>query len=150
MGFVVSGDPGTGGFNHPFSVALIGGEVTVTKGLVEGMEPAINKVPISGDAKHSQPRLKLNPSDVNEKGESWVCVEVTPYEDGKLDAKSLIEVVHRRTPFRADEKVGRHPLALILWDAEKPRSVFAVTYFNLRYYRTTPAPGGGARRHFFL
>ena len=49
-----------------------------------------------------------------------------------------------------DEKIGRQPLVLILWKNQRPFRAIDVTYFNLRYERVKPAPGGGIIRHYFL
>ena len=82
--------------------------------------------------------------------QSWACVEVAPRADGTLDPRVPPTVAHRNAPTSTDPAVGRHPLALILWQAGTPSRVFEVTYFNLRYVRTTPGPGRGVAQHFFL
>lgn len=160
-GYVISGKPQSGRFAHPFKSSLQGGKVgfvRVAKGLVDIFEPVIRvdgkKVPLSGDATHLTPVLKLTPLDGEARSdgsvETWVCVEVTPDEDGAVSKESLIEVVHRDSPKSNDPDVGRHPLALILWAKKEPRKLFQITYFNLRYYRTNPPEGAGIPHHFFL
>jgi hypothetical protein len=164
LGFYVSGKSSAGNFSHPFRPALGANFITFSKGLVDGFEPVIsegaNKVPISGYEKHpASPRLSLDAKDINTvTQESWACVEVTPTEDGEIaDAKGQlaagvkIEVLHRSSPTAGpNDKAGRHPLALILWNDGRPMKVFEITFFNLRYFRTSPAPGGGPQRHYFF
>lgn len=160
FGFVISGLPGGGGsFNHPFRPALVGRDgVRLAKGLVDGFEPVIGAVPISGGGGKNlpPPTLRLTGDVANPRRESWVCVEVTPTGEGGLaDAEGQlaegvkIEVVHRGEPTLTGP-VGRHPLALIVWGANAPARIFPVTFFNLRYHRTSPAPGRGPRRHYFF
>jgi hypothetical protein len=111
-------------------------------------------VPMSGDPSsgRAQPALPLDPSVADPATlESWACLEVTPKSNGTLDNTCLIQIVHRNSPFSTNPLIGRQPLALILWTAnQKPGQIFDQTWFNLRYYRTTPAPGAGVAQHFFL
>ena len=151
LGTVISAEDGGASFSHPFTPALSGTGIYFSKGLVNGVEPVINGVPISGDAVKGQPLLALEVAQMDAVTlSSWACVEVTPKTDGSLDPKAPPVVVHRNTPVSNDPALGRHPLALVLWQNGAPARVFEVTYFNLRYYRTTPAPGQGLARHFFL
>ena len=115
------------------------------------VEPKIGKVPISGDAKNAQPILLLTALTLGgvTVSETWACVEVMPNNDGVMDKYSKVEVVHRNAPLSASDAVGRHPLALILWNNGRPGKVFPVTYFNLRYVRTTGA-NNTRKQHFFL
>jgi len=172
FGFVISGSPSGGAsFAHPWKPSLVGRDgVRLAKGVViaesgAGFEPVITEggraVAISGDAvrKLAQPTLRLARSVATEQLESWVCLEVTPAEDGTLaDAKGAmrkgvtIEVVHRFAPTLSGHTTGRHPLALIVWSSSGssgPGRIWPITFFNLRYHRTSPAPGQGAPQHLF-
>jgi hypothetical protein len=170
FGFVISGAPSGGAsFAHPWMPSLVGKDgvrlakgVVMSDGLAAGFEPVITEggkeIPISGDAvkKLPQPTLRLASSVATEQLESWVCLEVTPAEDGKLaDAKGAplagvkIEVVHRNAPTLTGKPTGRHPLALIVWSASGPARIWPITFFNLRYHRTSPAPGHGLAQHLF-
>lgn len=171
FGFVISGAPSGGAsFAHPWQPALVGRDgvrlakgVILSDGLNAGYEPTITEagkvLPISGDAakKLPQPTLRLDRAVANDQLESWICVEVTPLKDGKLsDAKGalakgvLIEVVHRDAPTLRGKDTGRHPLALVTWSTKGPARIWPITFFNLRYHRTTPAPGRGAAQHLFF
>lgn len=166
FGFVISGAPAGGtSFAHPWRPSLAGDGVRLAKGLIFetggsglGMEPVIAGIPISGDAvkRLAQPVLRLDRSVATAQRESWVCVEVTPSADGTLADKDgalakgvKIEVVHRDAPTRTGAATGRHPLALIAWSASGPSRIWPITFFNLRYRRTTPAPGKGVPQHLF-
>lgn len=165
FGFVISGAPSGGGsFNHPFQVVLVGRDgVRISKGLVESFEPVITSgksagVPISGDAANNvpPPTLPLKPDVANARMESWVCVEVTPGatgqlagEKGQLASGVKIEVVHCSEPTLVGA-IGRQPLALIVWSKKAPSRIYPITFFNLRYHRTSPAPGKGPKRHYFF
>ncbi len=160
FGFVISGAPGGGGsFRHPFQVSAMGNAgVRIARGLVDGLEPRIGKVPISGEAGKNLPPpvLVLDRAVANARGESWICVEVTLTDEGKLAAEegglaegAQLVAVHRGEPTLVG-KVGRHPLAQVVWGAKGPARIFQATSFNLRHARTQPAPGQGPMRHFFL
>jgi hypothetical protein len=151
MGTTISAEGGNGAFSHPFTAALSGSTMTFSKGLVSNIEPLIGGTPISGDAAGGvpQPELELEAAQMDAGTlQSWACVEVTPKADGTLDPKTPPVVAHRDVPVSTDPALGRHPLALILWAGGVPSRMFQVTYFNLRYYRTTP--GQGVAQHFFL
>lgn len=150
LGMWMDGPSGKADFSHPFTVQAGGAGARVGKGLVIGnvsVEPVIGKAPIGGDGK-TPPVLKLNASLVNDRGESWVCVEVTPDDDGKLDGKKAkIEVVQRDHPIALTGKTGRTPLAMLLRKNDSWR-VFQIAMFHLRYETSLPAKG--PRTHFFL
>ena len=82
--------PAANDFRHPFTVNAGGGSARVSRGLVIAniaVEPLIGKVPVGGDDKNPQPVLKLDPSLVDAAGHSWICVEVTPDENGGFSAR---------------------------------------------------------------
>ena len=153
QGTAVSAANGAGNFAHPFAAALSGSTMTFSKGLLNGLEPVIGGTPVSGnpDDGTPAPALTLDPAQMDGATlQSWACVEVSPKADGTLDPAVPPVVVHRSTPTSTNPALGRHPLALILWQAGRPSRVFEVTYFNLRYVRTTPGAGRGLAQHFFL
>ena len=135
-----------GRFQHPFKPFLAAGYVTFLQGTVDTFTPKIGGKPI-GDP---NARLKLEPAKVNANGESWAVLEVEPNDQGTLDEKSRIEIVQLAAVNFHDEKIGRQPLVLILWNEQRPFRAIDIAYFNLRYERVKPAPGGGIIRHFFL
>lgn len=150
LGYAISASPGGRGFTHPFTPQLGVGWISFSIGLVEGREPTIGKVPISGAAGVIPPRLMLKPGVANADGQSWACLEVEPDADGILTPESRRELVHTNQPVSHALNLGRCPIALILWRDRRPVAAIAIVYFNLRYARHTPAPGSGAVQHFFL
>jgi hypothetical protein len=135
---------------HAFRPLLSGDRIAFLRGVVDGrFEPKIGGVPMSGDATHAQPTLKLSASVANEAGESWVCLEVEPNSEGRLDADSRIELIHTIDTVSTKLTVGRVEVAMILWRDGSPIKALPILQFNPRYERFVPAAGGGPVRHFF-
>ena len=153
LGVWVQGPSGGSGFSHPFTVSASGTGARISKGLVIAnisVEPVIGEVPISGNTTHRQPVLKLDPSLTDDLNQSWVCVEVTPNADGKLDAKPKTPqalVVQRSSPVALTGPKGRMPLALLLRKNDTWQ-VYQIAFFHFRYEAVNPATG--PRKHFFL
>ncbi len=154
MGFWMQGNMGGGDFSHPFPVFAGGGVARVGKGLIladMSVEPVIGRVPIGGDENNAQPTLKIDATKSNDKGESWVCVEVTPTPEGTLkeseSGTSKVEVVQRDSPVLTLGDIGRWPLALLVF-REQAVQVFQVTMFHLHY--ETSLAEGQRRKHFFI
>lgn len=144
-------------FRHPFLVTAGSADARISRGLIlaeTGIEPTIGDVPIGGDKQRRVPVLRLDASLVNDRKESWVCVEVTPDAEGKVaDAKgglvdgAKVEVVQRAAPFVTQGDTGRAPLAMLLYGRKVPQ-VFQIAMFHFRYETTLPV--NGRRRHWFL
>ncbi len=153
LGFWMQGPGGGEGFSHPFTVTLSGSGARVSRGLILAniaVEPLIGKTPVSGGAGKPQPVLQLDSSLVNANGESWVCVQVKPDEEGKLDVdnkKSRVEVMQAAHPISAGGDSGRAPLAMVVYKGGRPQ-VFQIAMFHLRYETATQT--NGPRKHFFL
>lgn len=153
LGMWVEGPRSGADFSHPFTVVLASDGVRVSKGLLLAniaVEPVIGKVPVGGDDKNAQPTLKLDASLTDEAGQSWICVEVSPDKDGKLDAKAKkpqVVVVQREHPIALTGETGRAPLALLLRKKDRWQ-VTPIAMFHLSYVTSQPAKG--PRQHFFL
>lgn len=152
LGIWVEGPSGGADFSHPFTVLYGGGVARVSKGLILGdvaVEPRIGDVPISGDDERPAPTLAIDPALVNERGESWVCVEVTPDAEGKLSGKTAkIEVVQRDHPIVTLGGTGRAPLAMLIFRAgSESARVLQIAMFHFRY--ATSQPATSRRAHFF-
>lgn len=151
LGTWMSAAGGGGNFSHPFTVMGSGEAVMVSRGLIldagSAVEPRIGDIPLGGDKQHAAPTLQLDPARRNEQGESWVCVEVTPTEEGKLDAEKVV-VVQRAAPFIMAGETGRAPLALLLYEDDRAfPQIWQIAMFHYRYETVQPAEG--KRRHFF-
>lgn len=135
-------------FGHPWTPFLGSGVLTLSHGLVDTITPKIGKLPMT------DPRaaLKLDAGKVNDQGESWAVLEVEPNADtGLLDKDSRVEIVQLAEVDLHAEKIGRQPLALLLWRNKKtPQRALPIAFFNLKYLRVQPGPGGGPVRHLFL
>jgi hypothetical protein len=100
--------------------------------------------------------LKLDASLVNERGESFICLEVTPDAEGKVseadgslrDGASVV-VVQSDVPMLTVGEKGRTPLAMLVYreGATRPE-VHQIAFFHFRYESAQPA--SGQRRHFFV
>lgn len=157
LGMWIETDRSGGDFRHPFLVTPGGKGARIGKGYVLGevaVEPTIGGVPISGvPGQKPVPVLKLGraaaPDELNPSGETWVCIEVTPDEDGKIGTGGAkVEVVQRAQPFVTQGKTGRVPLALLVPRAYGAWEVHQIAHFHLRYVTSKPAEG--QRNHFFL
>lgn len=151
--------PGNGtDFRHPFMVTVGSASARISRGLIvaeTGIEPTIGGVPLGGDKKRRVPVLRLEASLVNDRQESWVCVEVTPDAEGKVaDAKGVlvagakVEVVQRAAPVVTEGVTGRAPLAMLLYGERQVPQVFQIAMFHYRYMTTLPVHG--RRRHWFV
>lgn len=136
--------PSSPNYRHPFRATLGAREMSFRAGLVDIFTPRI------GDKPMTEATLKLDARKVNAAGESWAVLEVEPNADGVLTVDSRIEIVQLAEVLRHDEKIGRQPLAMILYKQGVPSRLLSIVTFNLRYERLKPADGGGAMRHFFL
>lgn len=154
LGYSVSVNVRGQKFAHPFRPSLGAAGLRFARGLVEGLEPKIKGVPLSGDSGHGQPALPLEFKDANKDGDgglSWAVIEVEPDEEDMLTNETPIRMVHRNTPIvsRAPN-IGRIAIAQIIWRNKRPVRVFPIVHFNLRYEKFVPAPGRGSVRHLFL
>jgi hypothetical protein len=141
-------------FRHPWLVTVSGVEARVGRGLIMGnvtVEPTIGGVPIGG-GDGQPPVLRLREGETDAGGNSWVCVEVTPDKDGKLDAarkESQVVVVQRAHPIADTGRTGRAPLAMLTLTKGRWQ-VWQVAMFHFRYITTAAADAKVVRRHFFL
>ena len=134
-------------FRHPFRPSLGPDVLKFSPGLVDVFTPKLGTLKMT----EAQAVLKLDAGKVNKAGESWAVLEVEANETtGVLDAKSRIEIVQLAEVNLHDPKVGRQPLALLIYKGKTVVRVFSITMFNLKYLLVKPAPGGGSERHLFL
>lgn len=137
-------------FGPPFTVALGSNSVTISRGTVEGKEPMLNGVPISG-AGGPQPVLVLDPSIATAAGESWIVLELVPNAQGRLDDQSNLTIAHRNQSLSADDQLGRQSVAMVLWQQRVAVRVVQVLEFNIAQYQRVTLPAGmGPARHLFI
>ncbi len=127
-------------FAHPWRPTLTGSAVTFVKGLVNGMEPTVNGVKMSGDASKTPPvpapTLQLDPAFIDPATqESVIALSATPSADGKTALFALVQAAKVPAPGVADPKTGAfyQPLAIALWQKNKPVSGVSIAMHNLNY-----------------
>ncbi|RFC46338.1 MAG: hypothetical protein DVB23_001683 [Verrucomicrobia bacterium] len=148
-GTYVIADLRTTPWNHPFKVSLADREVTVAFGTVQDVVPRIGGRAI--DEPVPVPRLRLD-GGPDKDGRSWVVIEVKVNgKSGEIDPKDKDAVLIRLVSNldRQTANVGRHPLAMLIWDAGRTSviRVRQITHFDLRhlYVKAEGKPG----RHIF-
>lgn len=132
MGFAFSNPHLAESFLHPWMPFLLGGELRLRLGLVEGYVPKIGGVPMTGKTGQLPPTLKLTGASKATR-ESWAVLLVTPNSEGVVDAQSRLEIVHSLTMGAVPGDTGQCKIALIVWSAAKPVMVVPAVHFNLRY-----------------
>ena len=132
-----------------WQVAYGGNFVTVGYGTVNGVEPKINGVLISGSTETGeQPKIHLESFD--SEGRAWVVVKVTAdmatckiAQDGLT--VECVSVAGTETIAGSGGAVGLHPLAVVT----KRGVVHPVTFFHLRWAIGYPPNDLTVPRHFF-
>jgi len=134
-------------WDHPFKVFFAGDSCTIAKGTVDNIEPTIDGVPLSGDARKKKgiPTLDLSAPEFNDDGLGWIVVEITVDPDQWKTTAAEIKQVDTLT---ADDKLkGRHPIALLAQRDGGNPDCFQVEYFNLQH--RTDGKDKTPTRHFF-
>jgi len=146
--------PSGGAFDFCFRPSLGAMKLAIGHGYVSSVNgdgphaPTIDGA-VLGGTKPAQ--LKLDPSQVNDNGESFAVLEVHPDDKGQITAQTKLEIVHSKdaSPSVAPG-LGRKAIAIILWNNDSPLKVLPLVHFNLQYVRVIPSSGNGAPQHFFL
>jgi len=144
--FIVAEQRGTP-WEHPFKVNISALEATVLLGTLNNLVPTMAGKRLDEEP---TPRLKLV-GGPNRDRRSWICLDVRV--DTKADAidpndPNAVTITHVREP--ESREVGRHPLAMVLWNADRTtiRLVHQITHFNLQH-RFLKAQAGQPSRHLF-
>ena len=134
-------------WNHPFKVSFAGTSATINLGLVDGLEPKIKDVPISGieDKGIAQPKLEFKVPKVDKDGRGWIAIEVTCDEkEWKTKSAEMVQVDN----LKSDNALkARHPIAMLRQKKNGEMSCFQVEYFNLQH--RADGTTGKPARHFF-
>lgn len=128
-------------WNHPFKVRLAEREATVGFGTVEGIVPRIGSKTIDGldaSGKETEPPKLPIAGEPNDDLRSWVVVEVKVAPDGEeIDPEDseAVTIRHVRELKPDDPRVGRHPLAMLIWASNGTTILRArqITHFNLSH-----------------
>jgi hypothetical protein len=129
----------------PFSVngGIVGGvgSFVVSKGFVNGVEPTINGVPISGEQGKPPPEV-VGKVEFDRYKRCYVCLKMVVDDEGKADGSNYASIVISKG-IRKDHKLGPeawlHPLAVIA-QCEAGYIIYQNVHFNLIHW---VGPGGG-------
>lgn len=108
-------------------------ELIVGAGYVNGIEPTIDGVKISGDGE-AQPKLPM-PTEF-EDNRAWVYVEVTVNEESmRIDAEDpeAVKMVTGTSAVTDDKLKGRHPVAMLLKLKDGSIGSRQISFFSLRH-----------------
>lgn len=132
-------------WNHPFKVTLSGTSATVSKGLINGIEPTIKDVPIGGTEKAPPPKLQFKTPKLDKEGRGWIAVEIVcEQEKWTIESATIVQIDTLETD---DPASARHPLAMIREQLSGSLGLFQIEYFNLQHGASVRE--SGAARHFF-
>lgn len=142
-GVAVIADARASAFHGAFAVALVGMEITVGPGTVDGVTPTIGTVPIDGITAEGKtvsiPRLKITGSPAEDL-RSYVCIQARV--DSKTRQLSETEsdpltIVQRASPSATDEEpldenTGLLPISVLIWSADRKTisQVRQIVYFD--------------------
>ncbi len=167
FGTIVNFDANAAVWDHPWRVSLESKQATLSKGLVDGIEPKIGDRFMSGDKKNPDPpRLSIASSRFTSSEVSLICVEIVCDEAWKTKTASIVQVARLsdtdpgtpgdgNTPLLPPALSGRktrYPLVLLRKDDNDNVTAFQIAYFNLRHVALFPSgTTNEARvRHFFF
>jgi len=167
FGTIVNFDADAATWDHPWRISLNGKEVTLRRGLVDGMEPKIGDRLMSGDKRNPDPpKLTIAPSRFTQSGRSLICVETECDEYWKTKTAKLVQVARLNdadpdTPGDGDipllpptlaGRKTRCPLVLLRKDEAGNITAFQIAYFNIRHVALFPSGTTDELRvrHFFF
>jgi len=158
-GITISALPNNKAFDHPWRASLSAKEALFEPGRVNGIEPTINGIPMSGRNGGDRPRLALSESLFTPTGESWLAIELTRNDAGKIVSLRIVQVerldsggdlrfVDGGSP-EIKPNVALEPIALLYRGIEKVGfgQLRQIRFFNATWRVNLTNPGGP--RHFF-
>lgn len=117
----------------------------VSRGFVNGAEPTINGIRVSGEPEKPRPSIKA-PDEFDGNGRSYIYLEATVGDDGRIDQKnpqSLI-VGAGKSLASGDKLKGRHAIAMLRETSKgSPPILYQVAYFSYRH-------AFNGKKHFFV
>lgn len=153
-GVIINARASVEGFVGSWSTTISGFNAGIRLGLVNGIEPYIGKLPMSGTDSEPAPLLELKPDRFDSLGCSWIAIrlEIDP-ETGRMIALEgeppKLTMVQTDVRISPDDLVGLKPVALLKRPKSDGRSLgvlHQVSYFDFTH-RT--AKQNGRWRHFF-
>lgn len=136
-------------WSHPFKVSVSGTSATISRGLVNGVEPKINDVPIGGDeaSGKAQPKLEFKEPKFGKDGRGWIAVEVMCDKEKQwaLASATVVQVADLKS---GDATKARHPIAMLRKTKAGSLIHFQIEFFNLQH-KADVRENGSTARHFF-
>jgi len=152
-------------FSHPFACVLVSTDsALVYPGLVNGLEPTIDGVKLSGEAGKTAPLLGI--SDKNDI--SYIALEITCNEKWQIVSATIVQVADFCSDATASQGIGtasenllaagfpsltnkrtRYPLAKLIKQSNGGVYLFQIAYFNLQHRAYSRDQKGLVVRHFF-
>lgn len=125
-----------------FAVRLIStdpGKITVGEGVINGIVPKVNNVPITGSDNPPKPQPEIKLVEPDKDGICLVCIQTKHKSTGDLESATIVAKKPAELPagMRADVASGINgfiPIALVRHDLQtkKPYSVFQNSTHNLQ------------------
>jgi hypothetical protein len=117
----------------------------VSRGFVNGIEPTINRIRITGESDKQRPSIKV-PTEFDENGRAYIYIEATVGDNGRIDdtkPESLI-VDAGKSLASGDRLKGRHAIAMFRETSQgKSPILYQVAYFSYRH-------AFNGKKHFFV
>lgn len=160
-GQVISFRAGGSAYLPKFGVNQIGKFVTFRLGLVNGQEPRIEDVPITGGNGRPVPRLRLQDTEdvFDPTGRSWLAIRLQVDETGRMiqpDAEGEgpleLTIVQRASALSADPEdstIGFHPIAVFRRPPTARKGLGTLKQIAMFDYQHRTAWENNRWRHFF-
>lgn len=156
-GVIISATGSLAEFIGSFHASISGDSCKVGEGYINGNEPLIGKVPITGTDDKPQPSLKLREDRFDETGRSWICVvgKINP-ETGRIitpvNGKGTLElqIEQRDNPGPdPDDLLAVVPIAMLKRAGKEKTGLGTLHQIALFDYQHRSAKQNERWRHFF-
>lgn len=166
-GSIISAAEGPATWNHPFRVELLGSRARITPGTVNGIEPRIDGVPLSGTDEDPPPVLAWEKLKLGDDGRGYVAIELECDAHWKIAPERLtvVQVAEFDTedgePFEDQSPAlaggvpglpgrrARYPLALLIKRASGAVDAVQIVHFALQHRAAPRTADATIARHFF-
>jgi hypothetical protein len=168
-GTIITGATSGPDWDHPFKVSLIESRAKITPGTVNGIEPRIDDVPLSGTEGDPPPELTWSRLKVDDEGRGYIALELTCDEKWKIipELLTIVQVASFDSedgeappedsggPASAGGIAGlkgrraRYPLAMLRQRASGRVDVFQIVHFALQHRAKPRNEAAQIARHFF-
>lgn len=156
-----------GRYVHPFQVSIAGDRLMIRAGLVNGIEPRIKGIPLSGDAKNPQPSLDFKRPKLDQDGRGYAALELGCGADWQIPnlGAEIVQVAAWDTetgepgiPTESRGAAGipglsgrrvRYPIALLRRNKAGAIDVFQIVHFNVSHSAKPRDTKSDIARHFF-